>query len=72
MKLSAYPEVKTGVSAHPSHPAIMGGLRESEKEAYEAIKDSPQVRSILLYCIVLSITTKLGLSYALAVHAIRD
>ncbi len=44
MKLSAYPEVKAGVSAHPSHPVIMGGLEESEEEAYEAIKDTPQVR----------------------------
>ncbi len=43
IKLSALPEFKAGVSAHPSHPNIMRLLSESERDAYEAVKGAPQV-----------------------------
>lgn len=43
IKFSAFPEISAGVSMHPSHPQIMAGLGEDEKEAYEAVKHTKQL-----------------------------
>ena len=40
VRLSSYPEVKAGVSMHPSHSAIIGALGEDEAQILEEAKDS--------------------------------
>ncbi|XP_059096384.1 carboxymethylenebutenolidase homolog [Tigriopus californicus] len=43
LRLSAYPEVKAGVSMHPSHPNIAPLVEESEQELLEAVVGTPQL-----------------------------
>lgn len=43
IRLSAYPQVKAGVSLHPAHSSIMLLVDENEREIYETMKETPQL-----------------------------
>ena len=43
IRLASYPEVKAGVSMHPSHPAVARFNGEDERALLEAAKESKQL-----------------------------